>query len=148
MNPRIIGQNIVIGLVTLAVFAVYLGISGFYAVFALDAYYGTMAGIDFSSDVASSLGVFELGVLAMLYASVGGVFILALIKPEFWPDFHKYFIVSNVFTILGRLLILFQGYFGPEQIFNIAIEVLFIVYAFWRLRQLAAADKPSLFIRD
>lgn len=100
------GQNIIIGLVTLAVFVIYLGLSGFYAIFALDGYYGSVAGLDFSSDVAASFGVFELGVLAMLYASVGGVFILALIKPEFWPDFHKYFIVSNVFTILGRGLIM------------------------------------------
>ncbi|MBV7335029.1 hypothetical protein KFU94_43700 [Chloroflexi bacterium TSY] len=148
MKPLTIGQNIIIGLVTLAVFAVYLGLSGFYAIFALDGYYGTMAGLDFSSDVASSLGVFELGVLAMLYASVGGVFILALIKPEFWPDFHKYFIVSNLFAIFGRLLILLQGYFGTAQIVNMAIEALFIVYGYWRLRQLAAADEPSLFIRD
>ncbi|MEM7127523.1 MAG: hypothetical protein AAF702_14420 [Chloroflexota bacterium] len=148
MKPITIGQNIIIGLVTLAVFAIYLGLSGFYAIFSLDAYYGTMAGLDFSSDVASRMGVFEFGVLAMLYASVGGVFILALIRPEFWADFHKYFIVSNAFTILGRALIMLQGYSSTPQIVNMVIEVLFIVYGFWRLRQLAATDKPSLFIRD
>lgn len=147
MKQLLTWQNIVIGLVTLAVFAIYLGLSGFYAIFALDGYYNSMAGLDFSSELASRMGVFELGVLAMLYASVGGVFILALFRPEFWADFHKYFIVSNVFTILGRGLIMLQGYSSMAQIVNMVIEVLFIVYGFWRLRQLAAADKPSLFIR-
>ncbi len=148
MKQLLTWQNIIIGLVTLAVFGIYLGISGFYAIFALDGYYNSMAGLDFSSEVAATMGVFELGVLAMLYASVGGVFILALIRPEFWVDFHKYFIVSNVFTILGRGLIMLQGYSSTPQIVNMVIEVLFIVYGVWRLRQLAAADEPSLFIRD
>ena len=62
MKPLTIGKNIIIGLVTVAIFVMYLGLSGFYAIFSLDAYYSTMSGIDFSSDVASSLGVFELGV--------------------------------------------------------------------------------------
>ena len=148
MKLKTIGKNVVIGLTGVVILFVYLFYSGFYAIFALEEYYMVQFGIDFSSDLGSQKGVAELGVLAMLYASVAGVFLLALVKPAYWVDFHKYFIVSNLFTILGRVLVLSQGYYDSLQFLNIGFEVFFVIYAFWRLKQLSKAKRLSLFIYD
>ena len=74
------------------VFEIYLGISGFYAIFALDGYYSGMAGLDFSSEVAP-LGRHQEGrdddLFFIIEVSTDNLFQLILPQKMLEPVHHK-----------------------------------------------------------
>lgn len=127
---------------------VYLGLAGVYALIQPVAYYTDLLGLDFSSPLGQGAGASELGVLAGIYLSIGLLQILVIFQARYLQDFYKYFLAVNVGSILGRAVILVTGYFAVLPIMNMAIEVVFAIFAYWRLQELAKADLPQFLIKD